>query len=267
MLQSLAIRFYQFTCGHCSTTSASDPRAFAKWRIGFSCSKHEFRSVSSCKLTSSSSTSMNRKTHTLGNLVRELRRQKGWTLRKMSEAVGIPLSTLAKVEQDKLSLTYDKLQQFTSRLGLTMAEFLAHETSVHASVAAVTARRSLTTPDNFVQVSTPNYDYNYLCADLREKRMVPIMTRIRAHSLEEFGALVSHQGEEFIYVLEGTIEVHLQFYTPSTLTKGQGIYLDSTMGHAYVAKNCESALVLGVCSSEDPNLASELISLTGSNSR
>jgi hypothetical protein len=33
------------------------------------------------------------------------------------------------------------------------------------------------------------------------------------------------------------------------------------MGHAYVAKDCESALVLGVCSSEDPNLASELISL------
>ena len=211
---------------------------------------------------------MNRKTHhTLGNLVRELRRQKGWTLRKMGEAVGIPLSTLAKVEQDKLSLTYDKLQQFTSRLGLTMAEFLAHETSVHPAAAAVTARRSLTTPDNSVQVSTPNYDYNYLCADLRQKRMVPIVTRVRARSLEEFGALVSHQGEEFIYVLEGTIEVHLQFYTPITLTKGQGVYLDSTMGHAYVAKNCESALVLGVCSSEDPNLAGQLISLTSSNAR
>src|SRR5580698_6405351 len=165
---------------------------------------------------------------TLGGLIRLLRQKNGWTLRKMSESVGIPLSTLAKVEQDKLSLTYDKLQQFTSRLGLTMAEFLAHETSVHASAGAVTARRSLTTADNSVQVSTPNYDYNYLCADVRQKRMVPIMTRIRAHSLEEFGALVSHQGEEFVYVLEGTIEVHLQFYTPITLTKGQGVYLDST---------------------------------------
>jgi hypothetical protein len=26
------------------------------------------------------------------------------------------------------------------------------------------------------------------------------------------------------------------------------------MGHAYVARDCESALVLGICSSEDPNL-------------
>jgi len=47
------------------------------------------------------------------------------------------------------------------------------------------------------------------------------------------------------------------------LTAGQGIYIDSTMGHAYLAKDCESALVLGVCSSEEPDLAGELISLAG----
>jgi transcriptional regulator with XRE-family HTH domain len=205
---------------------------------------------------------MSRKGTTLGQLVRNVRQEKGWTLRKMSESVGIPLSTLAKVEQDKLSLTYDKLQQFTSRLGLTMAEFLAHDTPAHPPSPVVTARRSITSARNSVNVATPNYDYEYLCSDLREKRMVPILTRIRAHTLEEFGSLVRHKGEEFVYVLEGSIEVHLQFYTPITLTAGQGVYLDSTMGHAYVAKDCDSALVLGVCSSEDPNLAAELISLT-----
>jgi quercetin dioxygenase-like cupin family protein len=91
--------------------------------------------------------------------------------------------------------------------------------------------------------------------------MVPMITRIRAHDIKEFGELIRHQGEEFIFVLEGTIEVHLQFYTPVTLSVGQGIYLDSSMGHAYTAKDCESALVMGVCSSEDPDLARALISL------
>ncbi len=177
---------------------------------------------------------------TLGGLIRLVRRQNDWTLRQMSEKVGIPLSTLAKVEADKLSLTYDKLQQFTSRLGLTMTEFLA-QAEAPAAVAStvVTARRSLATGGNSVQVSTPNYEYEYLCADLREKRMVPIIARIRTHDIAEFGQPVRHQGEEFIYVLEGTIEVHLQFYTPITLSVGQGIYLDSTMGHAYVAKDCD----------------------------
>jgi transcriptional regulator with XRE-family HTH domain len=199
---------------------------------------------------------------TLGGLIRLLRQKNGWTLRQMGEKVGIPLSTLAKVEQDKLSLTYDKLQQFSSRLGLTMTEFLAEaETPAAGSTAAVTARRSLATGGNSVQILTPNYDYEYLCADLRQKRMVPIIARIRTHDIAEFGEPLRHSGEEFIFVLEGTIEVHMQFYTPVTLTTGHGIYLDSTMGHAYVAKDCESAMVLAICSGEDPNLTGELISL------
>jgi transcriptional regulator with XRE-family HTH domain len=202
---------------------------------------------------------------TLGGLIRILRRRHGWTLRQMSEKVGIPLSTLAKVEADKLSLTYDKLQQFTSSLGLTMAEFLGQgDAPIDAHQPVFTARRSVTAGGTSIQITTPNYDYEYLCADLREKRMVPIITRIRSHDIGEFGEPVRHQGEEFIYVLEGTIEVHLQFYTPVTLTKGQGVYIDSSMGHAYIAKDCESALVLAVCSSEDPNLAGELISLAES---
>jgi transcriptional regulator with XRE-family HTH domain len=200
---------------------------------------------------------------TLGSLIGLMRERNGWTLRQMSDKVGIPLSTLAKVEAGKLSLTYGKLQQFTSRLGLTLAEFLAQADTPAVGTAppVFTARRSITGAGNSIQVSTPNYDYEYLCADLREKRMVPIVTRIRAHDIKEFGELLRHQGEEFIFVLEGTIEVHLQFYTSVTLSAGQGIYLDSSMGHAYTAKDCESALVMAVCSSEDPNLARDLISL------
>ena len=200
----------------------------------------------------------------MGKLIRAERQRRDWTLRQMSETVGIPLSTLAKVEQDRLSLTYDKLQQFTARLGLTMAEFLAQGQAgaEPPSATSVTARRSATDPASTVRVETPNYDYDYLCADLRDKRMVPIIGRIRAHSIEEFGELVSHRGEEFIYVLEGCIEVHSQFYTPLTLQAGQGVYIDSTMGHAYIAKDCDSALVLAVCSSEDTNLSETLINLT-----
>jgi transcriptional regulator with XRE-family HTH domain len=202
-----------------------------------------------------------RQKNTLGKLLRAERQRRGWTLRQMSERVGIPLSTLAKVEQDKLSLSYDKLQQLTAKLGVTMVEFLAQNSGEPVSEAAITARRSTTGVGNSVSVETANYDYQYLCADLRDKRMVPILTRIRARSLAEFGELIRHQGEEFVYVLEGCIEVHLQFYTPFTLRAGQGVYIDSTMGHAYIAKDCESALVLGVCSSEDTNLSETLIDL------
>ena len=202
--------------------------------------------------------------NTLGRLIKLVRQQRGWTLREMSDVVGIPLSTLAKVEGDKLSLTYDKLQQFSTRLGLSLTEFLGQgETAAPGGAQAplVMGRRSLTKGGTSVEITTPNYDYQYLCADLRDKRMVPILTRIRAHDIHEFGDQVKHRGEEFIYVLEGAIEVHLQFYTPVVLQVGEGVYLDSTMGHAYVAKDCESALILAVCSDEHVDLADELISL------
>lgn len=211
---------------------------------------------------------MENEKNTLGTLIRLVRQTNNWTLRQMSAKVGIPLSTLAKVEADKLSLTYDKLQQFASRLGMTMTEFLGQteSRSSGSEQRMVTARRSLTARNNSVQISTPTYDYEYLCADLREKRMVPIICRIRAKSIDEFEEPVRHAGEEFIYVLEGSIEVHLQFYTSVILKAGQGIYLDSSMGHAYVAKDCETALVLAVCSSEGVNLAKELMSLAESES-
>src|SRR3546814_3723475 len=91
--------------------------------------------------------------------------------------------------------------------------------------------------------------------------MIPILTRIRAHSAREFGELVRHQGEEFIYVLEGRIEVHSEYYDPVALAAGEGIYIDSSMGHAYVVgAGCEEALVLGVCSRSEEH-TSELQSL------
>jgi transcriptional regulator with XRE-family HTH domain len=209
---------------------------------------------------------MARSGNTLGALIHLVRERNGWTLREMSDKVGIPLSTLAKVEADKLSLTYDKLQQLTARLGMTMTEFLGQqESSTRTPLGqVVTARRSLTAEESSIRMETANYEYEYLCADLREKRMVPILARVRAHDIAEFGEPLRHEGEEFIYVLEGSIEVHLQFYTPVVLKAGQGIYIDSTMGHAYVAKDCESALVLAVCSGENPALEQALISLVES---
>ena len=152
---------------------------------------------------------------TLGTLLRGLRAREGWTLKEMSTRSGIPVSTLSKVEHDRLTLTYDKLQQLGIRLGIRMSELFAEESE--EATPKVTARRSLGSIDNAVRVETPNYDYYYLCTELRRKRMVPVITKIRARTPEEFGDLVHHAGEEFIYVLSGNIVVQTEFYDTVTL--------------------------------------------------
>jgi len=200
---------------------------------------------------------------TLGALLRGVRNREGWTLKQMSEKSGIPVSTLSKVEHDRLTLTYDKLQQLSQRLGMRMSELFA-ESEDEEAPSAVTARRSIGKLDRAIQVTTDNYDYHYLCPELRRKRMIPVVTNIRAKTVEQFGDLVRHSGEEYIYVLDGRIEVHTEFYEPVVLERGESIYIDSQMGHAYiVAEGCEEASVLGVCSSSDEGLMDSLMNLHG----
>lgn len=199
---------------------------------------------------------------TLGSLLRSLRARNGWTLKEMSERIDIPVSTLSKVEHDRLTLSYDKLLQLSQRLNIRMSELFAD--AAHEGEPAVTARRSIGSVEGAIRVNTKNYDYHYLCAELRHKRMIPVYTRVRAKSLEEFGELVRHPGEEYLYILEGAITVHTEFYDPVDLGTGESIYIDSNMGHAYVAaKGCKEAVVLAVCSSADESLLESLYSLHG----
>lgn len=205
---------------------------------------------------------MNSQHPTIGGLLRSLRARKGWTLKQMSQHSGIPLSTLSKVEHDRLTLTYDKLLQLSQRLQLRMSELFAEQDDTPEP--AVTARRSIGRIEDAIRVNTPNYDYYYLCPELRRKRMIPVLTKVRAKSIEEFGALVHHSGEEYIHVLEGRVEVHTEFYDPIVLDAGQSVYIDSNMGHAYLAaKGCKEALLLGVCSSADEQLMESLMTLHG----
>ena len=145
----------------------------------------------------------------------------------MSGRCGIPLSTLAKVEHDRLTLTYDKLLQVSQRLKIPVSELFAEPESDNEP--AVTARRSIGRLSDAVRVKTRNYDYHYLCPELRRKRMIPVLARLRVKSLEEFGDLVRHSGEEYTYVLEGRVVLHTEFYDPLTLEVGESVYIDSNM--------------------------------------
>ncbi len=183
----------------------------------------------------------------IGQRLLDLRRQNAWTLQNVSDMTGVSVATLSKVERGLLSLTYDKMLQITEGLKMSLAELIAP-----FQEARPTARRSIAPKKSGLILQTPNYEYNYLCPELSNKRMVPIVTRVKARSIGEFGEMLSHSGEEFIFVLEGEIEVHTQYYEPVHLKTGEGIYIDSTMGHAYVKVGEKEAVVLGICTSDAP---------------
>lgn len=179
----------------------------------------------------------------LGSRLRQLRSRNGWTLEQVSKMTNLAISTLSKVERNQTSLTYDNLLKLAEGLGIDMAELFSSGVS-----APVPGRRSITREPDRKRQETRNYDYFYHSTDLRGAWMVPMSVEVKAHSIEEFGELLRHGGEEFIYVLDGVIEVHTEYYNPVTLQAGESIYLDSGMGHAYISIGEKNASILGVCS-------------------
>jgi len=203
----------------------------------------------------------------IGKALRRLRLQNDWTLADVAERTGLAVSTLSKVENDRMSLTFDKIVSLCEGLGVDIGTLFTGDPAPAAEPAAPSSapvammtRRSIDRGGGEdAEVPTKNYSHRYLNTDITHKKMIPILVEHRARSMAEFGSLVRHPGEEFIYVMEGAIEVHTEFYAPTIVKAGESIYLDSTMGHAYLAASDGPCRTLSVCSSPEPALAKALL--------
>ncbi len=162
--------------------------------------------------------------------VREILRTRGLTLRELAAKTSIPIATLSKVQNDLATLSYVQLTRLADGLGLELNELFTAPT---ASVR--TARRAITRKGDGPREATERYDFEMLCGDLASKKMNVGIMEINARTLEEAGGLIAHEGEEFAYVLSGSIEVHTEDYRPTRLEAGDSIYMDSTSGHVYVS--------------------------------
>ncbi|HLY58444.1 MAG TPA: cupin domain-containing protein [Stellaceae bacterium] len=179
----------------------------------------------------------------IGARITAIRKEKGITLRVLNERTGIPISTLSKIQLRQDFLSYVQLVKISRALGVELTELF---TSVAIDVK--TGRRSITRSGDGLAEATDEYKFEILNADLKNKRMAPALIYVKARTLEEAGGLKVHDGEEFIYVLSGSIYAHTEHFQPSLLEKGDSIYLDSTTGHAYVAAGSRPALILAVMS-------------------
>ncbi|SEH19986.1 transcriptional regulator, XRE family with cupin sensor [Sphingopyxis sp. YR583] len=193
-----------------------------------------------------------------GVFLRELRNEKGWTLAEVSERTRIPVSTLSKIETGKMSLNYEKLLKLSQGLGIDITQLFAAATSVPAATHTATGRRSITPFGEGPSIKTATYNYTYPSADLLNKTLNPMIIDIKVRSIEDFGDLMRHSGEEYVLVLEGECDFHTDMYAPSRLKTGDSAYFDASMGHGYVAVGDGPCRILSVCSATDADLKSAL---------
>ena len=188
-----------------------------------------------------------------GAALKALRIQHGWTLAEVSRRTGLTTSTLSKIENDKMSLSFDKLARLSSGLQIDIAA-LFRGANGEDPQSAVSGRRSIVRAGEGKAIETKNYSHLYPAWDLLNKKIIPIVAELRARTMEEFGELIRHPGEEYTFVLEGEVDFHTSLYAPVRLKTGDSIYFDSGMGHAYIAASEGRVRVLSICSAPETQL-------------
>ena len=179
----------------------------------------------------------------LGERVRQLRKDRGWTLEQAAVQAGLARSTLSKIENGQMSPTYEALKKLAEGLAISVPQLFTPP-----SKTQVTGRRTVTKSGEGQAQAPATYEHELLAGDLTLKRMLPYRARIRARSLEEFGGWVRHDGEEFLYVLTGIVRLYTEFYEPVELRRGDSAYYDATMGHNVISLSEEDATLLWVTS-------------------
>lgn len=180
----------------------------------------------------------------LAQTVRTLRKAEGLNLEELGRRCGLSTSTLSKIENRQISPTFDTLVALASGLGVDVGTLVSP-----LKVVGSTGRRSISRQGEGTTHETPVYSYTFLCAELSNKKFIPLLTTIKANSVEAFPALSAHEGEEFFYVLSGTVTLHSDLYEPTDLKAGDCIYFDSALGHALIAANEVETKVLWISSS------------------
>jgi transcriptional regulator with XRE-family HTH domain len=188
----------------------------------------------------------------LGKRLRRLRKKAGWTLQDLSRQSGVSLSTLSKIENAQVDPTFDTLLKAARGLGIGFEVLLAEPFASDLPVATrrTSGRLMVTRAVAAIGFSTPMYDYAVHANGLRRKFMTPLIMEVKARTIDEVTNWSSHEGEEFIFVMSGTIDLHTEFYDPVRLETGDSAYIDSGMAHMFLSIGSGIARMASICYSD-----------------
>ena len=183
---------------------------------------------------------------TFGRRLRAARKQLGWTLSELSGRSGVSIPTISRAERGQLALGYENFSALARALKMDLGAMFSE-----AGVAARPfAGPVLTRAGQGVVYRGVAFSYEFLGTTAVGKQMEPVLGTVHARSIEGPEDFARHPGEEFVYVLTGSIDVHFDTGDVVRLQKGDSLYFDSRIGHAYVSVSRQLAKVIGVITSD-----------------
>lgn len=174
----------------------------------------------------------------VGQRLRQVRKARQMTLKQLSEASGVPLSTLSKMELAQVSVSYEKLAAAARALNVDIAQLLRASGTVTSPVPVTVVVDSLPAAAGY---STGTYDYHPIAGDFPERRMTPAYARIIARERGEFDDFIRHPGQEFALVLSGRVRIEFETGEAVSIGPQETAYFDSLVGHIYLSESDDGA--------------------------
>lgn len=175
-----------------------------------------------------------------GDTVRESRKRQGFTLEELSEKTGIDTDVLAQLEAGEAVLPLGQLIRLSKALSLKMSDVISPGLESFTIVRA--DQRMAFARFGKAKESSHGYEYEALAPTKKDRIMEPFIVTLHPAASDEPS---THDGQEFIYVLEGQMEVMVED-TLDVLGPGDAVYYDSTSIHRVRAYGDKPAKILAV---------------------
>lgn len=178
----------------------------------------------------------------LGSRMKAVRQARGFTLEVAAQRTGLALSTIHKIENGRVSPSYENLVRVARAYDIGMERLFSSDHEAHQ-----TTRMTVTKAGQGRKVRAKHFEYEVLCNALAEKKIIPLVTLVEKRAPLAPEDLESHDGEETLYVLSGRIELVVEHYKPVVLEPGDCAYFDSTLKHGLRALDDDEARIFWAC--------------------
>lgn len=159
----------------------------------------------------------------IGERIRKIRLQQGRTIQEVADACQCSKALLSKIENDKVAPALATLSKLAKALGVKPSVLL--EEGENGGVAFTPNMQAR--PESFI-ATNKGYDIYPFAPHVINKKMQPVL--IRAVKGEVQPHTFRHEGEEFFFVLEGELKVHIGS-TEYLLKPGESVYFESVNDH------------------------------------
>jgi transcriptional regulator with XRE-family HTH domain len=181
---------------------------------------------------------------TVGEKIRQIREMKKVSVEELAARSGMEITMIQKIEQEKNVPSLAPLIKIARALGVRLGTFLDDSDNYGPVVVRSGEYHKGARFTSQASETREHLNFFSLAFDKAGRSMEPFIVDIES-GLQSDYMLSSHEGEEFIYVLEGEVEINYGKET-YTLAKGDSIYLDSIVMHNVHAANQNSARILAV---------------------